>query len=113
MVQHDIRAFLLGPKTKKVHHELLVATYLLGPLFAEIAKNLQSRSLDFQGSWFYSCFAFVAPFHILRNLHLRMRKLLRSAWYQPRPECVCATHAFEVFLQGVCWTCVLVCLCVG
>ena len=49
MVQHDIRAFLLGPKTKKVHHELLVATYLLGPLFTEIAKTLQSRSLDFQG----------------------------------------------------------------
>ena len=47
---HDIRAFLLGPKTKKVHHELLVATYLLGPLFTEIAKTLQSRSLDFQGN---------------------------------------------------------------
>ena len=26
-----------------------MATYLLGPLFAEIAKTLQSRSLDFQG----------------------------------------------------------------
>ena len=59
MVQHDIRAFLLGPKTKKVHHELLVATYLLGPLFTEIAKTLQSRSLDFQGYIFcFSCLFF-------------------------------------------------------
>ena len=50
MVQHDIRAFLLGPQTLKSTSWLLVAMYLLGPLFAEIAKTLQSRSLDFQGN---------------------------------------------------------------
>ena len=50
MVQHDIRAFLLGPQTLKSTSWLLVAMYLLGPLFAEIAKTLQSRSLDFQGT---------------------------------------------------------------
>ena len=53
MVQHDIRAFLLGPQTLKSTPWLLVAMYLLGPLFAEIAKTLQSRSLDFQGNIIY------------------------------------------------------------
>ena len=61
MVQHDIRAFLLGPQTLKSTSWLLVAMYFLGPLFAEIAKTLQSRSLDFQG--IESCMMYFA----LRN----------------------------------------------